>query len=293
MAAMRSMAPRSEVMQAITARRTEYLFHGEILEESRRITSKANLWADLGSRGQMAAAVRQAAACGLKGAREVAVCPEWRDTSALRAAARVRDPPAPHPTRCEAAGVTARAGPVPGRAEAALPVCAANADRKGGRKSTGVRGWLTYCVYGLGLSPVPDPLDTSAEHRREVEERLEDFAVWYAVCRPSGKQASYKTIGKYVSSVRAWYRRFYSAELGQGARGSRIRDILKGYGRAVDQPPPMERIGCAPVDLARGMHGVRAGVGARRGAVHVARGADFRYVGNGAGGGDCTRRWSS
>ena len=42
------MAPRSEVMQDITARRTEYLFQGEILEESRRITSKANLWADLG-----------------------------------------------------------------------------------------------------------------------------------------------------------------------------------------------------------------------------------------------------
>ena len=59
--AMRSMAPRTEVMQELTARRTEYLFHGEILEESRLITSKANLWADLGSRGQMAAAVRQAA----------------------------------------------------------------------------------------------------------------------------------------------------------------------------------------------------------------------------------------
>jgi hypothetical protein len=49
MVAMRSMAPRTEVMQAITARRTEYLFHGEILEESRRITSKANIWVDLGS----------------------------------------------------------------------------------------------------------------------------------------------------------------------------------------------------------------------------------------------------
>ena len=36
-------------------------------------------------------------------------------------------------------------------------------------------------------------------------------------------------------------------------KGSRIADILKGYGRAVDQPPPMERIGCAPADLARGM----------------------------------------
>ena len=51
MATMRSMAPRSEVMQAITAQRTEYLFHEEILEESRRITSKANLWADFWARG--------------------------------------------------------------------------------------------------------------------------------------------------------------------------------------------------------------------------------------------------
>ena len=132
-------------------------------------------------------------------------------------------------------------------------LCAANADRKGGRTSTGVRGWIVYCVYGLGVSPIPDPLDSSAEHRREVECRLEDFAVWYAVCRPSGRQASYKSIGKYVSTVRAWYSRFYSAELGVGAGNSRIRDILKGYGRAIDQPPPMERIGCAPADLARGM----------------------------------------
>ena len=95
MAAMRSMAPRTEVMQAITARRTEYLFQGEIMEESRRITSKANLWADLGSRWQLPAVLRQAAACGLRGAVEVVVCAEWRDTAALCAAARSRDAPAP------------------------------------------------------------------------------------------------------------------------------------------------------------------------------------------------------
>ena len=130
---------------------------------------------------------------------------------------------------------------------------AANADMVGGRKSTGVRGWITFCVFGLKVSPIPDPLDTSFEHRRMVEERLEDFAVWYAVCRPSGRQASHKSIGKYVSSVRAWYKRNYRTELGLGARGARISDILKGYGRVVDQPPPMERIGCAPADLALGM----------------------------------------
>ena len=56
-------------------------------------------------------------------------------------------------------------------------LCAANADRKGGRTSMGVRGWIVYCVYGLSKSPVPDPLDSSAEHRRAVESRLADFAV--------------------------------------------------------------------------------------------------------------------
>ena len=121
-----------------------------------------------------------------------------------------------------------------------------------------MRGWFVFCVYGLGVSPIPDPLDVSIEHRRAVEERLEDFAVWYAVCRPSGKQASYKTIAKYISSVRSWYRRFYRAELGLGARAARIQDILKGYGRSVEQPPPMERIGCAPHDLAVGMELARA-----------------------------------
>jgi hypothetical protein len=128
-----------------------------------------------------------------------------------------------------------------------------SADKVGGRRLTGVRAWLIYCVYGRGVSPVPDPLDLSAEHQRGVEELLEDFAVWYAVCRPSGRQASYRTIGKYVSSVRAWYHRLYSAQLGLDPRRSRIQAILKGYGRAVDQPAPMERIGCAPADLAAGM----------------------------------------
>jgi hypothetical protein len=89
MAAMRSMAPKSEVMQEIAARRTAFLFESELLEEARRITSKANTWADLGSRGRMAEALRQAAACGLR-TREVALASVWRDTSDLCAIARLR-----------------------------------------------------------------------------------------------------------------------------------------------------------------------------------------------------------
>jgi hypothetical protein len=127
------------------------------------------------------------------------------------------------------------------------------ADRKGGRHSTGVRHWITYCVYGLGVSPIPDPLDTSVQHQRLVEERLEDFAVWVVTTRPSGRQVSYKSMGKYISSVRSWYRRWYLAQLGLGSSGSRIKDVLKGYAREIDQPPPMERVGCTPEDLAGGM----------------------------------------
>lgn len=30
------------------------------------------------------------------------------------------------------------------------------ADGRGGEHSTGVRGWILYCVWGLGVSPMPD-----------------------------------------------------------------------------------------------------------------------------------------
>ena len=33
---------------------------------------------------------------------------------------------------------------------------ASNADGRGGSHSTGVRYWVVYSVYGLGVSPIPD-----------------------------------------------------------------------------------------------------------------------------------------
>ena len=139
-------------------------------------------------------------------------------------------------------------------------LCAASADSKGGQHSTGVRGWIIFCTWARNMSPVPDPLNMTPEHRSACETLLEDFAVWYAVCKPSGMQASYISIGKYVSSVRAWYRRFHRAELGYGFQGSRIKDILKGYAREIDQPPARERIGCTPAYMALGMARALAGV---------------------------------
>ena len=85
--AMSSLSPRSHVAQLITARRTEWLFGAARLEEPRRITSAANVWADVGSRpelGGVAEVARQAAAAGYR-VRRVGV--PWRDTAHLLACA--------------------------------------------------------------------------------------------------------------------------------------------------------------------------------------------------------------
>ena len=54
----------------------------------------------------------------------------------------------------------------------------------------------------LGISPAPNLLNLTGEHQREVEERLEDFSVGYAVFHPSGRQASHKTTRPSASMSR-------------------------------------------------------------------------------------------
>lgn len=83
--AMRSLRSRSPAMQAILRRRVRWMHEEGILEESRRVTSKANVWADVGSRpelGGMAELERLVAEAGLEFER-VGVPAAWRDTSGL------------------------------------------------------------------------------------------------------------------------------------------------------------------------------------------------------------------
>ena len=63
--AMRSGTSNSQPMQRMLNRRSEWLTANSVLEAAERITSKANLWADLGSRKKMAEVIRQAAALGI------------------------------------------------------------------------------------------------------------------------------------------------------------------------------------------------------------------------------------
>ena len=114
----------------------------------------------------------------------------------------------------------------------------ATADRRGGRHSTGVRYWVTYCVHVLGVNPI-QPRDATDAVRRLYEEWLEDMCVWVAEHRPGRSTgASAKSIGKYASQARGWYRRFYGGTLGMGAAASRIPDLLAGMRRTSTTPPP-------------------------------------------------------
>lgn len=79
---------------------------------------------------------------------------------------------------------------------------AATADLSGGARTTGVRWWLKFCVYGRTTSPVTH-LDagSSLADKLEAEQLLMDFVLWLALCRPSGRPVSARSIAKYVSQV--------------------------------------------------------------------------------------------
>ena len=91
-AAMRASAARSAPLQLLVGRRSEWAVQHGVVEAVARITSANNRWSDLGSRGQMARVEAEAAALGIC-ARRIAIPGEWRDTSALCAAARDSPPP--------------------------------------------------------------------------------------------------------------------------------------------------------------------------------------------------------
>ena len=74
---MRSATPHTARLQALSARRVEMLIELGLREAPERISSKSNLWADLGSRGRSEEVVVQAAALGLS-TKRVAVVAEWR-----------------------------------------------------------------------------------------------------------------------------------------------------------------------------------------------------------------------
>ena len=129
------------------------------------------------------------------------------------------------------------------------------ADGRRGLRQQGVRWWLIYTVWGLGVGPLPDPFDRTVQTAAVWEVRLEDYAIWVAYSRPSGRQVSHASVLKYCSETRGWVVKSTvpPIRLGLGADVSRIPALMRGYAREVPQPPSMERVGVTPEDLARGM----------------------------------------
>ena len=57
------------------------------------------------------------------------------------------------------------------------------ADREGWATATGVRHWLKYTVYGVGLPPVQHlERDASKAEKLEAEVRLMNCVVWLVMC---------------------------------------------------------------------------------------------------------------
>ena len=64
-----------------------------------------------------------------------------------------------------------------------------------------------------------------------------DFATWLAVCRPSGRKISTRTIRKYISEAIAWMRREFSCDFAGGLDLRNLRDLLKGMRRELGDTP--------------------------------------------------------
>ena len=124
-------------------------------------------------------------------------------------------------------------------------------DRAGGAKSTGVRWWLKFCVFGRSTSPITRLTASSTlEQKLEAESLLMDFVIWLATCSPSGKQVSAKSIAKYVSEVRAWHLRVTRTHLTGDLDYGQIRGLLRGVAREIVQPVRRRRWGVRTQDLA-------------------------------------------
>ena len=85
MAAMRNLTPTTACMQRLTSERASWMLDKGVWEACERITSKSNLWADMGSRARVAELMAQASHLGLT-TKRVEVPAGWRDMVAAEAA---------------------------------------------------------------------------------------------------------------------------------------------------------------------------------------------------------------
>ena len=119
---------------------------------------------------------------------------------------------------------------------------AAVADMAGGAKATGVRWWLRFCCFGVGIRPVQHlESDATSWEKLQAETTLMDFVTWLVTCRPSGRPVSPRTARKYVGQVLAWMRRVHRADFCGGLDLVNLKDLVKGMRRELGDTPKRER----------------------------------------------------
>ena len=127
MAAMRGLTPSTPAMQELTAARAEWMLTNGVAEATERVTSKSNLWADLGSRARVREMLSQAEELQLR-PRRVPVPPEWRQMVAVEARAaadrKAADAHADRVLTCVPDVISPPHGPSPSS-------CGARGDREG------------------------------------------------------------------------------------------------------------------------------------------------------------------
>jgi hypothetical protein len=101
-------------------------------------------------------------------------------------------------------------------------------DGMGGDTQTGVRWWIRFCVYGMGVRAAR-VLDERAPLAEKLTEELlvMRFACWLVEERGVDPE----TARKYVSGVQAWHERRYGIRLAGGLKMARLPAMLKGMVR--------------------------------------------------------------
>ena len=194
-AAMRSATPKTELMQTFCGARVEWLIANRVAEAAERITSAANLWADLGSRGKLAEMLAQAHALGLS-TRRVPVPPGWREMlrgvsggpGSERGSEGDCSTPSPTPplTR-EPPPAVRQAGGEPrrgGDADRREPLGAAQGLHRpgaGGRPAFMLNGsalwFVKYCLFGRGTLPFTSlTRESPLAAKLEAEQLMIDFS---------------------------------------------------------------------------------------------------------------------
>lgn len=130
-------------------------------------------------------------------------------------------------------------------------------DGKGGDSQPGVRWWIKFCIYGLGVS-VARVVSEDAPLAEKLEEELlvMRFACWLV----EERGVTPETARKYVAGVQAWHERRFGIRLAGGLKMARLPAMLKGMWRKQGGRRPRKlRKGVRPRMLRRAMRACISG----------------------------------